>query len=215
MGFPTEPMRLCTSSFGITMNVGPASLMPNEFETDACGSRSTSVSNVLGATGALPTDTCWRLDRSASAKCSWATISSAERGHEHAVRRPERLDVLEPAAGVELRLVEADETHLHRVVDERDAREREHRRAVQPAVAGERRLVVGDHGEVAVPDRDALGQPGRPRRVHDVGEVVLLERHLHGGVVGREHRVPVADEVLQRRQQRLGFLGRGQAACRR
>ena len=38
--------------------------------------------------------------------------------------------------------------------------------------AGPVRLVVRDHRDVAVPDRDALRQAGRARRVHDVGEVV-------------------------------------------
>ena len=80
MGLPTEPMRRCISSFGMTMNAGPASLIPNEFETVASGSRSMRVTSVAGAIGALPTETCCRLDRSAVGKRSWTTISSANDG---------------------------------------------------------------------------------------------------------------------------------------
>ena len=50
------------------------------------------------------------------------------------------------------------------------------RRAVQPPGAGPLRLVVRDHRHVAVADGDALGQAGRARRVHDVGEVVAGRR---------------------------------------
>ena len=73
-------MRLRASSFGMTMNAGPASLIPNEFDTLACGRRSMSVSSVAGAIGALPTETCCRLERSAAPKRSCATISSANDG---------------------------------------------------------------------------------------------------------------------------------------
>ena len=73
-------MRRCISSFGMTMYAGPASLIPNEFDTVACGSRSIMVRSVFGAIGALPIDTCCRLERSATANRSWATISSANAG---------------------------------------------------------------------------------------------------------------------------------------
>ena len=84
MALPTEPIRLVTSFFGITMKAGPASVIPYEFDTVASGSRSCSVNSVGGASGALPIETDTRLDRSGSANRGCATISSAIAGTRNA-----------------------------------------------------------------------------------------------------------------------------------
>ena len=87
-------------------------------------------------------------------------------------------------SGVELRLVDPAQPELHRGVDESDAGEGEHGAGVEPPAPTPRRRHVADHGRIGVPDRHPFGATGRPRRVEDVGQVVLGPGDLHGaGVV--------------------------------
>ena len=65
---------------------------------------------------------------------------------------------------------------LHRRVDEGDAGEGEERAGVQPPGAAPVGLDGADHGPVRVAHGHALGAPGRPRRVEDVGQVLGLTR---------------------------------------
>ena len=80
IGLPTEPGLRASSSFGITMYAGPASVRPYEFDTDACGIRSCSCFSVAGASGALPIDTAIGAERSAASKRGLAVTSSAIAG---------------------------------------------------------------------------------------------------------------------------------------
>ena len=88
------------------------------------------------------------------------------------------LDHLEPASGVEARLVDDLETHLHRRVDERDAGKGEQRAGVHPSGARPVRLHGADHRPVGVTHGHALGPAGGARGVEDVGQVVLVPRRL-------------------------------------
>ena len=90
-------MRFVTSSFGITMYAGPASVMPYEFETVASGSRSWSASSVRGASGALPMDTAQAREVGLG-EAGRGDEQLGHRGHEERHRRPLALDDLEPPA---------------------------------------------------------------------------------------------------------------------
>ena len=154
---------------------------------------------VFGASGALPIETDCRLGQVGSCELRVRDDELGERRDEHAHRRAFLLDVAQPARRIELRLVEAGEAHLHRVVDERDAGEREHRRAVEPAAPGPVRLVVRNHRDVAVPDRDALGQACRARRVHHVGKICRLPTGTWNSLSSSLRTiVPVDDAVAGR-----------------
>ena len=84
-------------------------------------------------------------------------------------------DDLEPAPGIERREVQHGHAGLHRVVDEAEAGEREHRGRGQPACSPPVGAPVGHHRHLAVPDGDPFRSPGGARRVHDVGEVVVVD----------------------------------------
>ena len=143
--------------------------------------RSCRARRVAGASGALPMA---QMAMERELGLGEAGVGHDELGHrrhqEHELG-PELVDDLEPAAGVELRLVDAEQAELHGVVDEPDAGEGEQRARVQPAlarVAGVGR--PGDEGHVAVADGHPLGQSRRPRRVEDVGQVVAGHLDLEG-----------------------------------
>ena len=78
----------------------------------------------------------------------------------------------QPAVGVETRLVDHLQTELHRRVHQRDAGEGEQRAGVQPPGAGPVGLDRADHRPVGVAHGHALGTPGGPRGVEDVGQVL-------------------------------------------
>ena len=77
IGLPTEPTRRSASPGGIEQNAGPASVIPHELATIACGNRWWRRRRVSGATGELPRLSIPMLDSSAVsnrglAMSSWA-----------------------------------------------------------------------------------------------------------------------------------------------
>ena len=143
-----------------------------------------------------------------------ARVGHDELGHRGNEKRPRRAlgaDDLEPAVDVELGLIETDQSELHRVVDERDAREGEHGGAVEPSAAGPVGLDVSDHGDVGMTYRNALGQAGRARGVHDVREVLDSDRYLDL-IVG--FGVDLRERRAQHGRQRWHRGGDGVRTCR-
>ena len=120
----------------------------------------------------------------------------------------------QPAVGVEARLVDHLQAELHRRVHQGDAGEGEERAGVQPAGAGPVGLDGADHRPVGVAHGHALGPPGRPRGVEDVGQVLGLARRLEGravaggGLVPAEHRDGPAVRRRRRRPPRRRRSGR-------
>ena len=153
--------------------------------------RSWSCLSVAGASGAEPIETATGADRSADSKRGLAVTSSAIAGTMKIIIGLSCSTTSNQRSTSNFGMYTPREAHLHRVVDEAHAREREQRRAVQPSGAGPVRRAVRDHRDVAMADEHALRQAGRARRVHDVGHVVGVERDLHlARVEGRDLVVP-------------------------
>ena len=139
-------------------------------------------------------------------------------GHQEDGHRALGLHHGEPAPGVERGLVDPAQAELHRRVDEGDAGEGEHRAGVEPPAPAPRRRHVADHGRIGVTDRHALGAPGRPRRVEDVGQVVLGPGDLEGVGVARGDLGPAAAPAPRRprapgRHDGAGVDHQGQAGA--